>query len=128
YIWLKSLYLSEIGISNQLKRLMLAPCAIRPIKCDKAIEWVQEKHRIKLAKEQINALTTSLSEKLHIITGGPGTGKSIITKAILSIHQKISDKILLAAPIGKAAKRLSEITRRKAFTIHSLLEFDFSNN
>jgi len=127
HVWLKKLYICETGIAKELARILFASCSIRDIKCDKAIEWVQEKHYLKLAKEQITALTTGLSEKIHIITGGPGTGKSTITKAIISIHEKISDSILLCAPTGRAAKRMSEITRKKAFTIHSLLEFDFVN-
>lgn len=126
YVWLRSLYVAEMGIAKQLMRLSTSPCAIRTVKSDKALDWVQEKHHIHLAKEQITALTKSLEEKVHIITGGPGTGKSTVTKTILSIHQKLSDHILLCAPTGKAAKRLSDITRRKAFTIHALLENDFS--
>ncbi len=126
YVWLRSLFIGEKGISKQIDRIMHSPCLIRPVKCDKALEWVQEKQHIKLAKEQMTALQKSLEDKFHIITGGPGTGKSTITKAILAIHEKLSDKILLAAPTGKAAKRLSEITRRRASTIHSLLEYDFT--
>lgn len=126
FIWLKSLYITERGVTKQIKRLSCTKCSIRPVDLDKAVDWVQEKHHIRLAKEQAEAIKTSLKAKLHIITGGPGTGKSTVTKAILSIHQKLSDKILLAAPTGRAAKRLSEITRHKAFTIHSLLEYDFT--
>jgi exodeoxyribonuclease V alpha subunit len=126
FVWLRSLFIGERGISKQFDRIKYGKCHIRPVKCDKALEWVQEKQHIKLAKEQMAALQRSLEEKVHIITGGPGTGKSTITKAILAIHEKLSDKILLAAPTGKAAKRLSEITRRRASTIHSLLEYDFT--
>src|SRR5262249_37362303 len=57
----------------------------------------------------------------------PGTGKSTITNAILAITHKLTDKILLAAPTGRAAKRLTQITRKMAFTIHSLLEMDFTS-
>jgi exodeoxyribonuclease V alpha subunit len=69
----------------------------------------------------------AMQEKVQIITGGPGTGKSTITKAILSITEKLSKKITLAAPTGRAAKRMTEITGKKASTIHSLLEYDFKN-
>jgi exodeoxyribonuclease V alpha subunit len=127
YVWLRSLFIGEKGIAKQLRRLLYAKCLIRPVKCDKAVEWVQEKQHIQLAKEQMSALQKSLEEKVHIITGGPGTGKSTVTKAILAIHEKLSDKIILAAPTGKAAKRLSEITRKRASTIHSLLEYDFTS-
>jgi exodeoxyribonuclease V alpha subunit len=66
-----------------------------------------------------------VTDKVHIITGGPGTGKSTITNAILTISSKLTNNILLAAPTGRAAKRLSQITRKNAQTIHSLLEMNF---
>lgn len=127
HIWLTPLYAAEMGIARELKRLLFTPCTIREIKCEKAVEWAEEKHHIKLATHQVTALVTSLEQKLHIITGGPGTGKSTITKAILSIHEKLSENILLCAPTGRAAKRMSEITRKKASTIHSLLEYNFTD-
>ena len=81
----------------------------------RALEWVQEKLRIHLAPEQKEAVAAGLQEKLLIITGGPGTGKSTITKAILAITTKLTNKILLAAPTGRAAKRMTEITRTTRF-------------
>ncbi|MBU6446416.1 MAG: AAA family ATPase, partial [Verrucomicrobia bacterium] len=69
----------------------------------------------------------ALTDKVHIITGGPGTGKSTITNAVLSVAQKLTSKITLAAPTGRAAKRLTQITRKLAFTIHALLEMDFAS-
>ena len=125
FIWVKPLYMCEQGVTKELKRISDTPCNIRPVLVDEAIEWAQEKQRMRFAKEQKTAIAKSLEEKIHIITGGPGTGKSTITRAILSITSKVTDKIVLAAPTGRAAKRMSEITYKKAFTIHSLLEFDF---
>ncbi|MBF5059771.1 ATP-dependent RecD-like DNA helicase [Candidatus Neptunochlamydia vexilliferae] len=125
YIWVRPLYNAEWGVTRELKRLQEAPCKIRPVLVEKAVGWAEEKHRIRFAKEQKVAIAKSLEEKIHIITGGPGTGKSTITRAILSITSKVTDKITLAAPTGRAAKRMTEITGKKAFTIHSLLEFDF---
>lgn len=126
FLWLTKLFYAELGIARELERIKGADCNIRSVKIDKALDWVEEQHHIKLAKEQKNAISSALVDKIHIITGGPGTGKSTITKTILSIHSKLSDKILLAAPTGRAAKRLSEITRSHAKTIHSLLEVDFT--
>lgn len=126
HIWVRPLYSAEWGIVRELKRIKKSPCTIRPVLVDKAIDWAQEKHRIRFAKEQKLAISRSLEEKIHIITGGPGTGKSTITRAILTISAQVTDKIILAAPTGRAAKRMTEITRKKAFTIHSLLEFDFN--
>jgi exodeoxyribonuclease V alpha subunit len=125
FIWITKLYYAEVGIAREMERIKTKECKIRSVKTNKALEWVEDLHHLKLAKEQKKAISSALEDKIHIITGGPGTGKSTITKAILSIHEKLSDKILLAAPTGRAAKRLSEITRRFAKTIHSLLEVDF---
>jgi exodeoxyribonuclease V alpha subunit len=123
--WVKPLYLMELGIARELARLKNSFCNIRSVLIAKAMEWVQLKLKIELAPEQITAVSRGIEDKLLIITGGPGTGKSTITKAILSITEKITSRILLAAPTGRAAKRMSEITGKKAFTIHSLLEFNF---
>lgn len=123
--WLKSLYELEKGIAKELNRLNNFDCSLRSVHMEKAIEWVQEKLRMKLAKEQIDAVSQGLCNKIQVITGGPGTGKSTITNAILKILEKLTKKILLAAPTGRAAKRLTQITFKKAFTIHALLEYDF---
>ncbi|MBS0603922.1 MAG: ATP-dependent RecD-like DNA helicase [Verrucomicrobia bacterium] len=125
-VWVKPLFLTEIGIARELARLSQSPCRIRSVQVDKAIHWVQQQLKIELAPEQKIAVGLGVQEKLLIVTGGPGTGKSTITKAILSITEKISSRIILAAPTGRAAKRMSEITGKKASTIHSLLEIDFA--
>jgi exodeoxyribonuclease V alpha subunit len=125
-LWVYLFHFAEATIAKEIKRLLSAPSFLRSVDLKKAIDWVQEKLRILLAKEQAEAVMRGLSEKMLIITGGPGTGKSTITKAILRITEKLTNKILLAAPTGRAAKRMSEITYKKAFTIHSLLEMDFT--
>lgn len=127
FVWVKPLYLTEIGIAREIARLKQSPCRIREVLVDKALEWVQQKLTIEFAPEQACAIGDGVKEKVLIITGGPGTGKSTITKAILAITEKITTRILLAAPTGRAAKRMTEITGKKAFTIHSLLEMDFKN-
>ncbi len=124
-VWIKPLYLAETGIARELARLVTYPSALRSVNLQKALEWVQKQLNLELAPEQATAVAASVEKKVHIITGGPGTGKSTITKAILAITEKLTQKIVLAAPTGKAAKRLSEITHKKAHTIHSLLEMDF---
>lgn len=125
-VWLKGLRLSELGIARELERLLKGNSRLRKIDAEKAVDWAEEQLQIELAENQKKAVKLSLIEKMHIITGGPGTGKSTITKAILAITEKLSRQIILAAPTGRAAKRMSEITRRGASTIHSLLQFDFS--
>lgn len=125
FVWGKFLYIAESGIGRHIHRLRHARCLLREIDTSRALEWVQTQLNIKLADNQMQAVTSALTEKVQIITGGPGTGKSTITKAILAITEKLTSKILLAAPTGRAAKRMTEITGKKASTIHSLLEFDF---
>ncbi|MBI5346674.1 MAG: ATP-dependent RecD-like DNA helicase [Chlamydiae bacterium] len=127
YLWLKPLYFFESGIAKELNRIKASGSFLRAVDAPKAIEWVQKKLTINLADKQKTAVIGGVSDKIHIITGGPGTGKSTITNAILTITEKLSKKIILCAPTGRAAKRMTEITKKKAFTIHALLEFDFSS-
>ena len=127
FIWSMPLFAAETGIAREVKRLSRTQCSLRTIDVPKALEWVQAKLNIKLANHQSQAVDNCLYQKMHIITGGPGTGKSTITNAILSITEKLTQKILLMAPTGRAAKRMSEITGKKATTIHSILEYDFKN-
>lgn len=127
FIWLKPFYAYEQGIARDLMRLKTSPLAIRSIDTARAADWVQKQLHIEFASQQKEAVIQALTDKVHIITGGPGTGKSTITKAILAITSKLTDKILLAAPTGRAAKRLTQITGKKAFTLHALLEMDFSS-
>ncbi len=124
-IWAQFFYYAEENIAKEIRRLLKGASPLRQIDTDKALAWVQEKMHITLAKEQAEAIVEGVKQKIMIITGGPGTGKSTITKAILRISEKLTSKILLAAPTGRAAKRMSEITYKKAFTIHCLLETDF---
>lgn len=125
FVWIRFLFMSEVGIARDIRRLKTHTSSIREIDIPKALDWVQQALRIELAHKQKEAVAAALQEKVMIITGGPGTGKSTIINAILTITRKLTPNILLAAPTGRAAKRMSEITGTKASTIHSLLEFDF---
>ncbi len=127
FIALKPFFLAERGIASNLKRIAEAPSNLRSVQVDKAVTWAEEKLKISFAEEQKKAIAQAVQEKVHIITGGPGTGKSTITRAILRISEKLTDQILLAAPTGRAAKRMTEITGHRASTIHSLLEMDFQS-
>jgi len=80
------------------------------------------------SKEQLAAIKYSLSNKILIITGGPGTGKTTALKGIIDIYKRMEKKILLAAPTGRAAKRMAEVIKMEAKTIHRLLEFNPSDN
>ncbi len=127
FVWLKPFHVSEHGIARELSRLweQYEPSLFQPDN-DPAIRAAGEEMGIRLAPNQQRAVGRSLLEKIHIITGGPGTGKSTIVKVLLRMEERQKGRILLAAPTGRAAKRLAEITGREASTIHSLLEYDFA--
>jgi exodeoxyribonuclease V alpha subunit len=122
-VYLAKFHVSETGIATRLKRLVKAPGAIREIDPDKAIEWVQKQLAITLAGRQVEAVKCAVANKLMVITGGPGTGKTTIINAILKIFSTLKVNIMLAAPTGRAAKRMTEATGHKAKTIHRMLEY-----
>jgi exodeoxyribonuclease V alpha subunit len=122
-VYLAPFYYAEAGSSERLKALMDCPSTVRPIQPEKAIEWVQERLRIEVAPKQKEAILSAARSKVLVITGGPGTGKTTIITAILRIFQGLRLRILLAAPTGRAAKRMSEATGWEAKTIHRLLEY-----
>ncbi len=126
-VWLKPFHHAEVGIGRELQRLENNSCNLRAVNVEKALQWVEERLKLQFAPEQQEAISQAIQKKIHIITGGPGTGKSTITRAILAISEKLTDQILLAAPTGRAAKRMTEITGKKASTIHSMLEMDFQS-
>ncbi|KPJ77372.1 MAG: recombinase RecD [Deltaproteobacteria bacterium SG8_13] len=122
-VYLKPYYVCETGIARRIHSLSAAPKACREMQPDRALRWVQQRLAIALAADQITAIRTALAEKLLVITGGPGTGKTTIVNALLQIFSKAGASVLLAAPTGRAAKRLGETCGREAVTIHRLLEF-----
>ena len=122
-VYLAKFHLSETSIATRLKTLVNAPKSIRKIAPNKAIEWVQKQLAITLAERQVEAVKCAVKNKVMVITGGPGTGKTTIINAILNIFSKLKVRIMLAAPTGRAAKRMSEATGHEAKTIHRMLEY-----
>jgi len=122
-VYLAKFHVSETNIAARFKGLITAPKSIRSINPDKAIPWVQKQLDITLASKQVEAVKCALTNKVVVITGGPGTGKTTIINAILKIFAKAGVKSMLAAPTGRAAKRMSEATGHEAKTIHRLLEY-----
>jgi exodeoxyribonuclease V alpha subunit len=122
-VYLKRFHVSETGAAHHLTRLIVSSKSIRKIDEDKAVQWVQGKIRLALAPKQIEAVKTASQEKVMVITGGPGTGKTTIINALIRIYRELGAKILLAAPTGRASKRMTEATGYPARTIHRMLEF-----
>lgn len=124
-IYLSSLYQAEKKIALRLNRLHASASSVAlqaPTNSD--LETVERELRINLAPSQREAIIDSLTHKIVIITGGPGTGKTTIIRAVVNLWKKREARIKLAAPTGRAAKRLAESTGRKALTIHRLLEYN----
>ena len=122
-IYLADLYYEEREIENSISRL-LSTESPKPINLDKIISSFDEKY----SDEQLEAIRVSYSEKVLIITGGPGTGKTTTLKGIIQLYQTFDKKIMLAAPTGRAAKRMTEVIGLEAKTIHRLLEYIPQNN
>ncbi|MGE5238226.1 MAG: ATP-dependent RecD-like DNA helicase [Chloroflexota bacterium] len=122
-VYLAKYHICETGIAESLKRLLGAAKQLSPFDPAEAVTWAQRDLGIELSQSQMRAVTDSISNKVMVITGGPGTGKTTIIRAIIRIYGKLSRSILLAAPTGRAAKRMSEATGLEAKTMHRLLEF-----
>jgi len=122
-VYLAPFYVAETGVAQRLKSLKESSSTVRPIDSDKAIGWVQKKLDIKLAEKQKEAISLAAASKVLVITGGPGTGKTTIIRAILKIFEQLKMRVFLAAPTGRAAKRMTEATGWEAKTIHRLLEY-----
>ncbi|MGD8472188.1 MAG: ATP-dependent RecD-like DNA helicase [Desulfobacterales bacterium] len=122
-VYLTRFHQCETGIASRLRALLSAPKSTRKVDSARAIQWVQQQLSFQPAEKQKDAIRLALENKVMIITGGPGTGKTTIIRAILKIFSQMKINILLAAPTGRAAKRMSEMTGHEAKTIHRLLEY-----
>jgi exodeoxyribonuclease V alpha subunit len=123
-VYLKNFHLAETGITEHLLRLTASPKRMHKIDVGKALKWVQGKIRLEFAAKQIQAIESAVSEKVMVITGGPGTGKTTIINAVIKIYRELGARIMLAAPTGRASKRMSEATGYPARTIHRMLEYN----
>lgn len=123
-VYLASLHRAERGAAELCRALLRAPARPVAIDVEKAITWFEGRQRIALAPEQREAIRRAVASKVLVVTGGPGTGKTTLVNGIIQILERKGRRILLAAPTGRAAKRMTETTGREAKTIHRLLEFD----
>jgi exodeoxyribonuclease V alpha subunit len=123
-IFLAGLHRAERAIAGRLQTLATGSLPWTAIDADKAIPWVETKAGVTLAESQREAVRLALRSKVLVITGGPGVGKTTLVNSILKILMAKAVNVALAAPTGRAAKRLSESTGCEAKTIHRLLEAD----
>lgn len=122
-VYIAALHEAEKSVAGHLLRLLNAPGPETPIDIEKAVAWAQSRMQIAFAPAQRQALGMALGNKVSIITGGPGVGKTTIVRALVDIFRARRMKTLLAAPTGRAAKRLEETTGAAAKTIHRLLKY-----
>lgn len=122
-IYLPAFYFSEVGVAKRIKEILTTESSYKSANTEGIIESIQKEHEIRYDEVQIAAIKTAVRSKFMVLTGGPGTGKTTTTLAIIKIFQKLNASVLLAAPTGRAAKRMSETTGMEAKTIHRLLEY-----
>jgi exodeoxyribonuclease V alpha subunit len=122
--FLAGLHRAERAIAERLMRLANGALPWPWIDPDKALPWVADRLRLTFAESQMAAIRLALASKVLVITGGPGVGKTTIVKGILRILSAKGARLLLCAPTGRAAKRMTEATGFEAKTIHRLLEVD----
>ncbi|HEY1390412.1 MAG TPA: ATP-dependent RecD-like DNA helicase [Ktedonobacterales bacterium] len=125
-VYLLSFYRAEVSLANGLLRLLSAPsdrlASFHTVNWELALGWLSEQTRATLAPEQVEAVRLALSRKVAILTGGPGCGKSFTVRSIVALARAKKAKIILAAPTGRAAKRLEELAGMEASTLHRLLQ------
>ncbi|MCI9455420.1 MAG: ATP-dependent RecD-like DNA helicase [Oscillospiraceae bacterium] len=126
YYYLPHLYRAETYVAGRLAMMLSleVPCTGD---FGDQIGLLEAQNGVKYAQLQKSAIVQALSRNLFILTGGPGTGKTTTVNAIIELFEQQGSKVALAAPTGRAAKRLSEVTGREAKTIHRLLEVDFKD-
>ncbi len=124
-VYLAHFHVCETGIARLLRRLAATGKSVREIDAEKAVAWVQTELSFTLAAKQAQAVVWAARHKVMVITGGPGTGKTTIIRAVLKIFSRLGVRVMLAAPTGRAAKQMSEATGHPASTIHRMLSYNF---
>jgi exodeoxyribonuclease V alpha subunit len=117
------LHAAEVTVAGLLRRLLESPARALP-GLESSLEAFEAAARVELAPEQRRAVEAAARDKVVVVTGGPGVGKTTIVRAILSVFTRARLSVRLCAPTGRAAKRLSEATRHAASTIHRMLDYD----
>lgn len=122
-VYLPPFYFSETGTAKRIKEILAVQAPKRAVDIERVVKEVQAECGITYDEVQLEAIKTAVTSKFMVLTGGPGTGKTTATLAIIRVFQKLGASCILAAPTGRAAKRLSETTGMEAKTIHRLLEY-----
>ncbi len=117
------LYSAEVEVASGLNKMVKNKRKTLPLGWENMIDLLEKKQKITLSPGQKEAIKTAICEKLMVLTGGPGTGKTTTLKSIVLLFEEFHLKVLLAAPTGRAAKRLSQATNKRSSTIHRLLGF-----
>ena len=127
-VYLMPFYYSELGVAKRIIDLLSANIRELDVDIEKEIKEYELDSGIELAEQQKEAITCAIKNGAAVITGGPGTGKTTIIKCIINIMERKNMKVCLAAPTGRASKRMAEATGREAKTIHRLLEMGYSDD
>jgi exodeoxyribonuclease V alpha subunit len=122
--YIPSFFQAEYRLSQRLQQLLMSPIAVDSDRVRRWIERWVETTSLSLSTQQLQAIEMAASQRVLILTGGPGTGKTFTTRTIVALWKAMGKAIALASPTGRAAQRLAEVTGREAKTIHRLLEFD----
>lgn len=122
-IYLPPFYHSESGVARRIKEIISTPAPWKVKDLDHIIDRLEEQNKFKYDETQREAIKKAVSSKFMVLTGGPGTGKTFTIQGIIRVFENIGARIYLAAPTGRAAKRMSETTGREAKTIHRMLEY-----
>lgn len=121
WIYLENFYKVENEIALRLERLEKAPNMKKIENIEEALKEIEKKSYIELSEKQREAVKAINKNNVTIITGGPGTGKTTIIKTIIELYEERKKKVVLAAPTGRAAKKMTEATEKEASTLHRLL-------
>ena len=127
FVFLPELYSAERYCANRIALMMSVPPAEIPVSVSR-LEQVERETGVLYDETQKYAITSALSKGMLVLTGGPGTGKTTTLNAIITLLEEAGIKIALAAPTGRAAKRMSELCKREAKTIHRLLEVEWGDD
>ena len=127
-VYLPALYAAECGVARALRDVARAEPGFPPIDPDGALRWVERQTGMALAEGQREAIRRAVASKVTVITGGPGVGKTTIVRCLVEIFAARRLAVALAAPTGRAAKRLAEATSAEAMTIHRLLKYQPRTN